>query len=79
MGIFIIPSAYASVNFAKSISHWRVSIVAPCTSKIKDKIQFTLHKYIIMLADTVGEKIKDKIQKGNCIADGWTQLVSTML
>ena len=32
-----------------------------------------LHKYIIMLVDLVGEKIKDKIQKENCIADGWTQ------
>ena len=33
----------------------------------------TLRKHIIMLADIVGERIKDKIQMGNCIADGWTQ------
>ena len=33
----------------------------------------TLGKYIIMLVDIVGQKIKDKIQMGNCIADGWTQ------
>ena len=51
-----------------------------CTSKLYEKYIslesidcHTLHKYIIMLADIVGEKIKDKIQKGNCIADGWTQ------
>ena len=33
----------------------------------------TLRKHIIMLADVVGERIKDKIRMGNCIADGWTQ------
>ena len=33
----------------------------------------TLRKHLIMLADIVGERIKDKIQMGNCIADGWTQ------
>ena len=33
----------------------------------------TLRKHIIMLADIVGGRIKDKIQMGNCIADGWMQ------
>ena len=33
----------------------------------------TLRKHIIMLADIVGERIKVKIQMGNCIADGWMQ------
>lgn len=32
----------------------------------------TLRKYIIMLADVVGIKIRESIQPGNCIADGWS-------
>ena len=40
---------------------------------LEDVNHHTLHKYFIMLADIVGEKIKDKIQKGNCIADGWSR------
>ena len=71
---------------AKSIYGWIDLIVngnnslSICNSKLYEKYislesidRRTLRKYIIMLADIVGEKIKDKIQKGNCIADGWTQ------
>ena len=40
--------------------------------KLEPHDHSTLRKYIIMLADVVGERIRDKLQMGNCIADGWT-------
>ena len=42
--------------------------------KLEHTDQKTLRKYVIMLADIIGLKIKKAIGKGNCIADGWSSV-----
>ena len=58
MGISL--SGFAPIHSTRNISPCVLLIIRHCTN-------------IIILADIIGEKIKDKIQNGNCIANGWTQ------
>jgi hypothetical protein len=42
-------------------------------TKLEPTDRKTIRKYIVMLADIVGFRIKDAFGKGNCIADGWSE------